>query len=94
VKQAESDQIVVALRDNGRPVEYLVAPDEGHGFAGRENRIAMYAAVERFLAKHVGGRHQETIPPAIAEKLGKLTVDPKAVSPKSAAAPSSTSFVR
>ena len=50
VKQVESDQIVAALRDAGRPVEYLVAPDEGHGFAGQENRLAMYAAIERFLA--------------------------------------------
>ena len=33
VKQAEADQIVVAMRDLGRDVEYLVAPDEGHGFA-------------------------------------------------------------
>jgi dipeptidyl aminopeptidase/acylaminoacyl peptidase len=33
VKRAESDQIVVALRDRGYPVEYIVAPDEGHGFA-------------------------------------------------------------
>src|SRR5688572_32496146 len=31
VKKAESDQIVVALRERGFPVEYLVAPDEGHG---------------------------------------------------------------
>jgi dipeptidyl aminopeptidase/acylaminoacyl peptidase len=33
VKKAESDQIVIALRDRGFPVEYIVAPDEGHGFA-------------------------------------------------------------
>jgi dipeptidyl aminopeptidase/acylaminoacyl peptidase len=32
VNKRESDQIVVALRDRGFPVEYLVAPDEGHGF--------------------------------------------------------------
>ena len=32
VNQAESDQIVIALRDRNFPVEYLVAPDEGHGF--------------------------------------------------------------
>ena len=46
VKKAESDQIVVAMRDLGRSVEYLVAPDEGHGFAGKENRIVAYAAME------------------------------------------------
>ena len=33
VNKRESDQIVIALRDRGFPVEYIVAPDEGHGFA-------------------------------------------------------------
>lgn len=85
VKQAESDQIVVALRDLGRPVQYLVAPDEGHGFAGRENRIAMYAGVERFLAEHLGGRVQEGMPEPIRERLQALTVDPATVTLKPAA---------
>jgi dipeptidyl aminopeptidase/acylaminoacyl peptidase len=75
VKQAESDQIVVALRDLERPVEYLVAPDEGHGFAGRENRLAMFAVIERFLAHHLGGRYQEGAPPDVAERIAELTVD-------------------
>ena len=44
VKKAESDQMVVALRDLGRDVEYIVAPDEGHGFAGVENRTAFAVA--------------------------------------------------
>ena len=43
VKKAESDQIVVALRDRKFPVEYIVAPDEGHGFARPVNNMAMYA---------------------------------------------------
>jgi len=75
VKQAESDQIVVALRDKGHPVEYMVAPDEGHGFRGRENRLAFAAAMEKFLAKHLGGRFQESVPPSIATKRAALTVD-------------------
>ncbi len=87
VKKAEADQIVIALRDLGRPVEYVVAPDEGHGFAGRENRLAMYARIEEFLAKHLGGRYQESMEPTIREKLASLTVDPKAVeAPKLASA--------
>ena len=56
VKQAESDQIVAAMRKNKLPVEYLVFPDEGHGFARPENRLKFYAATEQFLAKHLGGR--------------------------------------
>ena len=87
VKQAESDQIVIALRDRGHPVEYLVAADEGHGFAGRENRLAMFAAIEQFLAKHLGGRYQAEMPADIRTKLTALTVDPaKVEKPKIATA--------
>ncbi len=75
VKQQESDQIVVALRDRGFPVEYLVAPDEGHGFSGKENRLAVAVAIEQFFAEHLGGRAQQDMPEAIAEKLDALTVD-------------------
>lgn len=56
VKQSESEQIVAALRDKGIEHEYLLFPDEGHGFAKPENRLKFYAAAERFLAKHLGGR--------------------------------------
>jgi len=56
VKQAESDQIVQAMRAGGLPVEYLVFPDEGHGFARPENSRKFYAAAEAFLAEHLGGR--------------------------------------
>ncbi|HUP45067.1 MAG TPA: prolyl oligopeptidase family serine peptidase [Thermoanaerobaculia bacterium] len=79
VKQPESDQIVIALRDRGHPVEYVVAPDEGHGFAGRENRIAMFAAIEKFLANHLGGRYQESMPADISQRLAAITVDPATV---------------
>jgi dipeptidyl aminopeptidase/acylaminoacyl peptidase len=56
VKITESDQIVEAARNNGKEVEYLVFPDEGHGFARPENRLKYYAAVEQFLAKYLDGR--------------------------------------
>jgi dipeptidyl aminopeptidase/acylaminoacyl peptidase len=75
VKKAESDQIVRALRDRKRPVEYLVAPDEGHGFAGRLNNLATYAKVEEFLAKHLGGRYQKEVRKEIRDRLQQLTVD-------------------
>ncbi len=64
VKQAESDQIVAAMRKNSKPVDYYVFPDEGHGFARPENRLAFYSAAEQFLAKHLGGTAQ---PPSEAE---------------------------
>jgi dipeptidyl aminopeptidase/acylaminoacyl peptidase len=56
VKQAEAEQIVTALREKGIPHEYLLFPDEGHGFARPKNRLRFYAAAERFLAQHLGGR--------------------------------------
>ena len=59
VKQAESEQIVAAMKEKGIDYEYLLFPDEGHGFAKPENRLRFYAAAERFLAKHLGGRFEE-----------------------------------
>lgn len=79
VNKRESDQIVVALRDRGLPVEYLVAPDEGHGFARPINNMAMYAAAEKFLSKHLNGRYQEDMPPEVSARLKEITVDPKTV---------------
>jgi hypothetical protein len=41
------------------PVEYLVAPDEGHGFARPINNLAMVTAMEEFFAQYLGGRYQK-----------------------------------
>lgn len=79
VKQAEADQIVVALRERGFPVEYLVAPDEGHGFRDPINNMAMIAAIEKFLAAHLGGRFQEDRPDDIEDRLNAITVDVESV---------------
>jgi len=70
---------VIALRDRNYPVEYLVAPDEGHGFARPVNNSAMIAASEKFLAKHLGGRYQESATPEVAKRLAEITVDPASV---------------
>jgi dipeptidyl aminopeptidase/acylaminoacyl peptidase len=59
VKRAESEQIVAALREAGIDHEYMLFGDEGHGFAKPENRLTFYAAAERFLARHLGGRAEE-----------------------------------
>lgn len=79
VHKRESDQIVAAARDHGVPVEYLVAPDEGHGFARPINNLAMFTAIEKFLAAHLGGRYQESVPPEVAARLKEITVDPRSV---------------
>jgi dipeptidyl aminopeptidase/acylaminoacyl peptidase len=59
VKQAESEQIVAALAEAGIDYEYMLFPDEGHGFAKPENRLKFYAAAERFLARYLDGRFEE-----------------------------------
>lgn len=60
VKEAEAQQIVDALQAKGLPYEYLLFPDEGHGLVRPENRERFYAAAERFLATHLGGRSEDT----------------------------------
>ncbi len=60
-------------------MQYLLAPDEGHGFARPVNNMAMFAAIEKFLAKHIGGRYQESMTPEVTKRLKEITVDPKTV---------------
>ncbi|MDQ3607065.1 MAG: S9 family peptidase [Gemmatimonadota bacterium] len=53
VLQVESDEIVEAVRKNDVPVEYIVFPDEGHGFVKRENELRGYKAILDFLDQHL-----------------------------------------
>ncbi|WP_041054464.1 S9 family peptidase [Jeotgalibacillus campisalis] len=53
VVKAESDQIVQALKDKGREVEYLVLDDEGHGFSKKENEIKVYRRVLTFFDQFI-----------------------------------------
>ena len=64
VKQAESEQIVAAIENNGGRVTYVLYSDEGHGFARPENNLDFFARAEAFLAEHLGGRGE----PAGAER--------------------------
>ncbi len=79
VNHAESEQIVIALRDRGFPVEYLLIPDEGHGFARPVNNMATIMATEKFFAHYLGGRYQEGGTPEVVARLKEITVDPKTV---------------
>ena len=79
VNKAEAEQIVIALRDRKFPVEYILAPDEGHGFQRPVNNMAMFMAVEKFLAKHLDGRYQEGGTPEVQKRLAEITVDPASV---------------
>ena len=49
VLQVESDEIVAGVRKNGVPVEYVLFPDEGHGFIKKENQIKAYSKILEFL---------------------------------------------
>ena len=53
VKQAESDQIVSALKKRGIDVPYILKENEGHGFRNEENKMEMYGEVEKFLEKYL-----------------------------------------
>ena len=79
VKKTEADQIVIALRERNYPVQYLLANDEGHGFARPVNNMAMFAAAEKFLAQYLGGRYQDSMTPEVSKRLGEITVDVKSV---------------
>ncbi|MEM5518230.1 alpha/beta fold hydrolase [Henriciella sp. AS95] len=55
VLQVESDELVAAARENGATVEYVLFPDEGHGFQKRENRITASEAFVTFLDTYLKG---------------------------------------
>jgi dipeptidyl aminopeptidase/acylaminoacyl peptidase len=55
VNKAESEQIVEAMKKNNAEYEYMLFEDKGHGFAGPENRLKLYAGAEKFLAEYLGG---------------------------------------
>jgi dipeptidyl aminopeptidase/acylaminoacyl peptidase len=80
VTKLESDQMVVALRDRGIKVSYLVAENEGHGFANADNRMALYRSMETFFGECLGGRVQDQVPDEIQTKIAELTVDVDGVS--------------
>ncbi len=79
VNRREAEQIVIALRDRGFNVEYILAPDEGHGFQRPINNMALFMASEKFLAQHLGGRYQEGGTAEEVARLKEITVDPKTV---------------
>jgi dipeptidyl aminopeptidase/acylaminoacyl peptidase len=79
VNRREAEQIVIALRDRGFPVEYILAPDEGHGFARPVNNLALFMESEKFLAQHLGGRYQESGSTEEVARLKEITVDPRTV---------------
>jgi dipeptidyl aminopeptidase/acylaminoacyl peptidase len=54
VPKEESDQVVDRLRSLGRRVDYVVYPEEGHGFTNRANAEDAYGRIVDFLTKELG----------------------------------------
>ncbi|MDQ3366340.1 MAG: S9 family peptidase [Myxococcota bacterium] len=74
VKQAESEQIVAAMKRHDLPVTYALFPDEGHGFARPENTIAFIAIAEAFLSAHLGGSYLPITPEELEASSMRLQV--------------------
>ncbi|GHC04010.1 alpha/beta hydrolase family protein [Thermomonas carbonis] len=53
VPVVEAEQVVAALKKRGVPVEYLLFPDEGHGWRKQANRVTSTATLAAFFAKHL-----------------------------------------
>jgi len=49
----EAEQVVAALRARDVPVEYILFPDEGHGFTNERNRITAAAAIVNWFARYL-----------------------------------------
>jgi dipeptidyl aminopeptidase/acylaminoacyl peptidase len=75
VLKVESDEIVAAAKKNGVPVEYVVFPDEGHGFVKKENQIRGYSGVLAFLDQHLKGEKPLAADSAASIAVPVTTVD-------------------
>lgn len=60
VLQVESDEVVAAVKKNNVPVDYIVFPDEGHGFVKKENQVKGYGEIMKFLDKYLKGETPTT----------------------------------
>jgi dipeptidyl aminopeptidase/acylaminoacyl peptidase len=58
VLQIESDEMVEAMQKNNVPVNYIVFPDEGHGFVKKENEIRGYGSILAFLDEYLKGEEE------------------------------------
>jgi dipeptidyl aminopeptidase/acylaminoacyl peptidase len=53
VPVVEAEQVVESLKKRGVPVEYILFPDEGHGFRKTPNRIRAAVAIVQWFAKYL-----------------------------------------
>jgi len=62
VLKVESDEIAEGVKKNGVPVEYVVYPDEGHGFVKKENQITTSKRTLEFLDKYLKPKEKNKLP--------------------------------
>jgi dipeptidyl aminopeptidase/acylaminoacyl peptidase len=55
VPVVEAEQVVATLKKSGVPVEYVLFPDEGHGFRKLPNRIRASVEMTRFFTRYLIG---------------------------------------
>lgn len=53
VPVVEAEQVVASLRERGVPVDYILFPDEGHGFVKAANRVRAAVAIVRWFVRHL-----------------------------------------
>ena len=58
VPRKYSDDFVAEMKKHGKPVTYILYPDEGHDYQRKENWISLFAVAERFFHEHLGGRYE------------------------------------
>lgn len=75
VTKPQADQMAIALNRRHIPVTYLLAANEGHGFAESETALAVNRATEEFLGKCLGGRVQPRVSARVAAALAAMLVN-------------------
>ena len=58
VPRKYSDDFVAEMKKHGKPVTYLLYPDEGHDYQNNDNWVSLFAIAERFFHEHLGGRYE------------------------------------
>ena len=55
----EAEQTVDSLKKRGIPVEYVLFPDEGHGFRKTLNKVRSTVSIVEWFEKHLNGQSPE-----------------------------------
>jgi dipeptidyl aminopeptidase/acylaminoacyl peptidase len=64
VPVVEAEQVVASLRRRNVPVEYVLFPDEGHGWRKTANRVRSTVEIVRWFERHLAGTRAAAAAPA------------------------------